>query len=86
MRRYDCSEQIINGVHTSTIYGVEVDKTLTKFIGTPVLLSKPDTEVETTINKEWHWNEGPAVIHLNGRYYLNYSLNPYFDRNFYKRS
>ena len=78
----DCSEQIINGVHTSTIYAVEVDKTLTKFIGEPKLISKPDTIVETTVNKEWHWNEGPAVIHLNGRYYLNYSLNPYFDRNY----
>ena len=78
----DCSEQIINGVHTSTIYAVEVDKTLTHFIGEPIVISKPDCEIETTINPEWHWNEGPAVIHLNGRYYLNYSFNPYFDRHY----
>ena len=78
----DCSEQIINGVHTSTIYGVEVDKTLTQFIGEPLLLSKPDCALETTVDKQWQWNEGPAVIHLNGRYYLNYSLNPYYDRHY----
>ena len=78
----DCGEQIINGVHTSTLYGAEIDKSLTKLLTEPVLISKPDSSYETTDSDTWWWNEGPAVIHMNGRYYLNYSTNAYYSKKY----
>ena len=78
----DCSEYIVDNVHTSAIYVVEVDDSLTKFIGTPRMISTPDCMLERTINKEWCWNEGPALLHMNNRYYLNYSMNCYDNKNY----
>ena len=78
----DCSEQIIDGVHTSSIYVVEVDKSLTKFLTTPKMISIPDNTLERTVNKEWCWNEGPALLHINNRYYLNYSMNCFDNINY----
>ncbi len=43
----DCSTNIINGVHTSVIYGAELDDTLTKLITEPVLIAAPEGEWET---------------------------------------
>ncbi len=73
----DCSENVINGVHTSIIYAAEMDENLEKFVTEPIIISRPDTAWETEHDPEWQWNEGPAVIKLNGRYYLNYSSNCY---------
>jgi len=78
----DCSENVIDGVHTSVIYGVEVDKTLTGFVGEPIVISAPTNAWERTIDPEWCWNEGPAVLKANGRYYLNFSVNCYDNRNY----
>ena len=78
----DCSEYIVGGVHTSAIYAVEIDKELKHFIGKPVLISIPDCEWETSLDKEWCWNEGPAVLKKNGTYYLNYSVNCFNNLNY----
>ncbi len=78
----DCSENVIRGVHTSQIYAVEIDKTLTKFIGEPKMISSPDEQWEKCVDPKWRWNEGPVVIRKNGRYYLNFSVNCYNNRNY----
>lgn len=78
----DCSENVIDGVHTSQIFGVELDGTLTKFIGAPVLISSPDEAWERVVNPKWCWNEGPAVIKARGKYYLNFSVNCFDNRNY----
>ena len=73
----DCSENLVDGVHTSQIYGGEVDPKTFAFKGDPVLLTTPDVPWETQHDPEWRWNEGPALRKQNGRYYLNYSVNFY---------
>ena len=78
----DCSENIIGGVHTSVIYGAEVDETLTKFVTEPKEISAPTEKWERTIDPKWCWNEGPAVLKANGRYYLNFSVNCFDNRNY----
>ena len=78
----DCSEYIVDGVHTSAIYGVEIDKTLTKILTEPVLISYPDNPWERTIDPKWCWNEGPALLKHNNKYYLNFSVNCYDNRNY----
>lgn len=78
----DCSENVIDGVHTSVIYGVRVDESLTRFIGEPRVISAPTEKWERTVNPEWCWNEGPAVLKRNGRYYLNFSVNCFDNRNY----
>lgn len=76
----DCSENIINGVHTSEIYCVKFSYNQLKTIGEPIKLTTPDDLWETTHDEKWRWNEGPAVIKHNGVYYLNYSVNCFDSR------
>lgn len=76
----DCSENVINGVHTSVIYCSKINKELTELIGEPVEISKPDQQWELEKDPAWQWNEGPVVLKRNGRYYLNYSANCYASR------
>lgn len=71
----DCSENIIGGVHTSEIYGAELSGNLLKLLGEPKRLTTPDDEWEVSLSSEWRWNEGPALLKHNGKYYLNYSVN-----------
>lgn len=71
----DCSENIINGVHTSELYCAELSADLLGFVTEPVRVTTPDDLWEVSLNPEWHWNEGPALLKHNGRYYLNYSVN-----------
>ncbi len=71
----DCSENIVEGVHISEIYGVEMGGDLLHFQGVPVRLTTPDQPWETSLDPEWHWNEGPALLVHDGKYYLNYSVN-----------
>lgn len=43
----DCSTNVINGIHTSRIFAVELTADLTKFAGEPVLVAEPSQEWET---------------------------------------
>ncbi len=69
----DCSENIIEGTHTSQIYVQELSSDLLNLKGEPVLAAEPEQDWET--DGEWQWNEGPYVLKENGRYYLMYSAN-----------
>ena len=76
----DCSENVINGDHTSQIYCVEVNDDLTEVIGEAKLMTTPELPFELkskTPKDPWLWNEGPFVIYRNGEYIMNYSANCY---------
>ena len=76
----DCSENVINGVHTSVIYYSAINEDLTALIGEPVKISEPDLPWELEKDSTWQWNEGPYVYKHAGKYYLNYSGNCYASR------
>lgn len=78
----DCSENIIDGVHTSVIYCAEIAKDYSRLLSEPVPVSAPDVPWETSLSNEWRWNEGPALLKRNGRYYLNYSVNCFDSREY----
>ena len=77
----DCSENVIDGVHVSQIYCVELDDTLTKVISDPVLISTPEEDYELLSlgnpGIKTLWNEGPNVIKFGRKYLMNYSTNCY---------
>jgi len=73
----DCSENLVDGIHTSQIYGVELSDDFTSMVGTPVLLTTPEQEWERA-SGNYVWNEGPEMIKHDGTYYLAYSGN-YFE-------
>ena len=78
----DCSENIINGVHTSELYSVKFNDETLETDGEPVKLTTPDVPWETALNEKWRWNEAPAVIKHDGVYYLNYSVNCFDSREY----
>lgn len=78
----DCSENVIDGVHTSQIYAAPVDDTLTALTADPVLLTTPDAAWETALSPEWRWNEGPSVIRRGNVYYMTYSVNCFDSREY----
>ncbi|MCF7890921.1 glycoside hydrolase family 43 protein [Candidatus Bipolaricaulota bacterium] len=69
----DCSENLVDGVHTSQIYVQRMEENLRGLKGEPVLVSEPSQTWET--GGDYQWNEGPAVIKNKDRYYLTYSAN-----------
>ena len=71
----DCSENIQDGVHISELYHAELDGALSGLITEPVRITTPDLPWETSLDPNWHWNEGPSVLKHNGKYYLTYSVN-----------
>ncbi|MCL2834283.1 MAG: glycoside hydrolase family 43 protein [Treponema sp.] len=73
----DCSENIVNGIHESWIYGVRLADNMQELEGDPVLLTKPEQEWEKRSGNEYRWNEGAHVIKHDGKYYLIYSGNFY---------
>lgn len=73
----DCSENIVNGVHISEIYCCRLSSDLTQLIEQPFRVTTPDLHWETSLDPNWHWNEGPALLKHGGKYYLNYSVNCY---------
>ncbi len=77
----DCSENIIDGVHISEIYGAEIAWDFS-FKSQPKIISSPDVPWETSLNPEWHWNEGPALFKKGKKYYLNYSVNCFDSREY----
>lgn len=74
----DCSENVVDGIHTSQIYIVKLNDNLTKVISEPVFLFGATEEFECQyFNPSWRWNEGPFMLKKDGRYYLTYSGNCY---------
>lgn len=73
----DCSENIVNEIHESHIYVVELSKDLCKVISEPIHLTSPDCEWEKLSGNEFRWNEGPCTLKHNGTYYLMYTANFY---------
>ncbi len=77
----DCSENSVNGRQESHIYGVRLSDDLLSVQGDPVLLLKPEGEWETK-SGDTRWNEGPAVVKHGGKYYLFYSVNGYWMKEY----
>lgn len=76
----DCSENIVNGIHTSQIYCVRLNGDLTETVGEHILISTPDKPYELksmSLELPCLWNEGPTVIKLGDEYIMNYSANCY---------
>ncbi len=74
--------QIVDGVHTSDTYIVELDKTMSKTIGKEIFLSRPTEKWERYDVDPYVWNEGPNVLFHNGKYYLTYSAHHFIDPNY----
>ena len=77
----DCSENTVNGRHESHIYGVRLADDLMSTVGEPVLLIIPVGEWEAR-SGDTRWNEGPAVVKHEGRYFLFYSVNGYWMKEY----
>jgi beta-xylosidase len=74
----DCSENVVDGIHTSQIYVVKLNEDLTKAISDPVFLFGATEQFECKYhNPNWRWNEGPYMLKKDGKYYLTYSGNCY---------
>lgn len=73
----DCSENIIDGVHTSQICVAELDSSLTALKSEPKVLFGATENYEVGNNDSWRWNEGPFVMKNAGKYYMTYSANFY---------
>lgn len=79
----DCTQNLINGVHTSQIYCVEMDDTLTKVIGEHRLMTTPEHDWELkSLPGNYIWNEGPNVIRWGDKYIMNYSANLYASNDY----
>ncbi|MDL2205970.1 glycoside hydrolase family 43 protein, partial [Eubacteriales bacterium OttesenSCG-928-N13] len=78
----DCSENVVDGVHESHIYGVKLADDLSAIVGEPTLLLTPDQVWETDSGLEWLWNEGPIVLKHEGKYHLYYSANFYGSKEY----
>ena len=77
----DCSENTVNGRQESHIYGVRLTQDLLGTEGEPVLLARPEGEWESR-SGDTRWNEGPAVVRQDGKYYLFYSVNGYWMKEY----
>ena len=77
----DCSENTVDSRQESHIYGIRLADDLMSVQGDPVLLLKPEGEWETK-SGDPRWNEGPAVVRNNGKYYLFYSVNGYWMKEY----
>ena len=79
----DCSENVVDGVHTSQIYVAKLSDDLTKIVSEPKFLFGATEDFECKHeDKNWRWNEGPYMLKKNGRYYLSYSANCYATRHY----
>ena len=77
----DCSENIVDGKHTSQIYVVELKDDLSGTIGEAKLLTTPDAPWELK-SGDYVWNEGPAVFKQGNIYFLMYSAGYYGDSTY----
>ncbi len=73
----DCSMNIVDGIHESHIYVVELSQDLKSSVTRPVLCTRPDCEWEKKSGNSWRWNEGPCAFKRGGVYYLMYTANFY---------
>jgi len=74
----DCSVNVVDGLHRSDIYVVELDENFNQK-SDPIFLFAPTQIWETTpVEKGWMWNEGASVIKVNNTYYMTYSANPFW--------
>lgn len=78
----DCSENIVNGIHTSQSYVVELLPDFTGIVGEPQMVTTPDQEWEFASGTEYRWNEGPFVVKNDGKYWLFYSANYYESKEY----
>lgn len=72
----DCSENVVGSFHESHLYGVQLADDLLSVVGEGVLLTRPDAPWELA-SGDYRWNEGPAFLKHEGKYYLFYSANFY---------
>lgn len=77
----DISENRIGSGGESHIYGVRLADDLLSTVGDPVLLLTPQGEWESRSGSE-RWNEGPTVLEHDGKWYLFYSANGYFMKEY----
>ena len=77
----DCSQHVVEGRHESHILAVRLDDTLTRVVGDPVPVLKPDCAWETCTG-DFRWTEGPFVAKRGGLYYLMYSSGFYAARTY----
>lgn len=68
----DCSDNMVDGIHTSQLYGVKLADDMKSVVGEPVFLTTPEQKWER-IAGNYMWNEGPEMIKHDGTYYLSYS-------------
>lgn len=78
----DCSKNVIDGVHTSQTYIIELDESLSNTIGEPKLLLTPDVSWEYDKNDAYRWNEGPSMIYHDGYYFITYSTHHFMNPNY----
>ncbi|AEE95404.1 glycoside hydrolase family 43 protein [Mahella australiensis] len=78
----DCSENVVNGVHESHIYGIKLSDDMMSTVGQPILLMRPDQDWEKLSGDAWRWNEGPIIFKDNETYYMFYSANYYGDATY----
>lgn len=78
----DCSENVVDGVHESHVYGVRLRDDLSAPAGEPVALTRPDQTWEQDSGPEWLWNEGPIVLKNGDQYHLFYSANYYASKEY----
>jgi len=77
----DCSENVVGSYHESHLYGIELARDLLSAKGESVLLTTPDHDWELK-SGDYHWNEGPFVLTHDGKYYLYYSANGFFQKEY----
>ena len=77
----DCSENVVGSYHESHLYGIELAPDLLSAVGEGVLLTTPDHDWELQ-SGDYHWNEGPFVLTHDGKYYLYYSANGYYQKEY----
>ncbi len=80
-------------IEESWVYGVELDSSMTKVIGNPVLLMRPPVTMNDA-QSEWEsrsvtsgevnrrWTEGSFLVKENGLYYMMYSANYFAGANY----
>lgn len=77
----DMSGNVVNGRPESHIYVIELNDDMISTKGRPIKLLTPDQPFELVTGNS-RWNEGPAMIKHNNKYYLIYSGGFYGDRTY----
>ena len=84
----DCSENVVDGIKTSQLYCVQLNRDLTETVGAHVLISTPALDFERkSLERQFKsgphlWNEGPTLWVRDGKYIMNYSANYYASNDY----